>query len=290
MVLNYDKRRFVFMRTWLPLLFLLPFCAAGQGSLPAASVAPVFRNLETPAVPLVAEAENRMDAAFRSEGKAFFLRITGTGAAAHTINTGESLIFLLQNDSTVTVKSTAVQGYDDLDTKRSYQHVYAVLPPDLEMLQRSPVQALRKYSVIGYDDFLLDATAAANFQSLTARFLQMLDREGLLKKVTLTEPSFPGGREVMLHFLHKNLKQLPVLPGRKPITARVQFRVDEEGRLKGLQVQQSAGAVYDAELLRILKRMPLWKPALADGRPVQRDVTLQVVFYQATGKISVSWQ
>ncbi|HEV7329995.1 MAG TPA: energy transducer TonB [Flavisolibacter sp.] len=278
------------MRRWLLVLLALPQFAAGQESLRTASALPIPKRLETQSISLKAEAGNRMNANFHAEGKSFFLRLSGTGISAHTINTEDPVIFLLQNDSTVTLKSTAVQGFDDMDTERSYKHEYVVQQQDLEMLSRSNVQAVRKYSVIGFDDFYLDATAAANLRSLSIGFLQTLDKERLLKKVIITEPSFPGGKEVLLSFLNKNLRHLPVLTGKQQKTAIVQFRIDDEGRMDQIQVKQSAGTVYDTELLRILKRMPLWKPGLADGSPIQHNASLQVTFYQATDKIRVSLQ
>jgi hypothetical protein len=276
------------MTSWLYLLLWTPLYSTGQDSVPVASVSPV-KTVETPAVTLKDDPENRMQAMFLAEGKTFLFRLTGTGIAAHTINTEDPLIFLLQNDSTVVLKSKAVQGFDDLDTERSYKHEYTLQQQDLEKLSRSPVQAMRKYTVVGFDDFTLDGTAAANLQSLSIRFQQMLDREGLLKKVVVTEPSFPGGKEVLLSFFNKNLKQLPVLQGRQQKKATIHFRVDEAGRISQVQVRQSAGTVYDTELLRLLQRMPLWKPGLADGSPIDRDVTLQVTFYQAADKIRVAW-
>lgn len=287
MVLKFIKRKKQFIaRGWL--LLLLPLCSTAQESRPAASVS-TGKIIETPAASLKTEIDNGLDAAYNAEGKAFYFRLTGTGTHAHTISTGDPLIFLLQNDSTVTLKSTAVQGFDDIDNMRSFKHEYSVKQQDLEMLNRSTVKALRKYSVIGFDDIYLEENAAAGLRSLTGQFLQLLDKEGLLKKVILTEPSFPGGSEVLLSFLNKNLKPLPVLSGRQSKTATVFFRVDETGQVSDLQVRQSAGTVYDNELLRILKRMPRWKPGLADGQPINRNVQLQLNFHQADEKIRVAW-
>lgn len=286
MVLNNIKQKTHFIAGGL--LFLLPLWTTAQESRPAASVSN-GKIIETPTAPLQTGADNGIDAAYHAEGTAFFLRLTGTGTLAHTINTDDPLIFLLQNDSTVTLKSTAVQGFDDIDSERSFKHEYRVKQQDLEMLNRSPVKALRKYSVIGFDDLYLNENAAANLRLLTGNFLQMLDREGMLKKVVFTEPSFPGGREVLLSFLNKNLKPLPVLTGRQSKTATVSFQVDETGQVTLLQVKQSAGAVYDNELLRIFKRMPRWKPGQADGQVIPRNVQLQLSFHQSTDKISVAW-
>lgn len=290
MVLKIDKTYDVYRVKWFGILLMLPFCAAGQETVQTVSIGPDAKKLETHLVNLKGEEEDKIDAAFYAEGKSFILRLTGTGRSAHTINTDDPVIFLLRNDSTVTLKATAVQGFDDLDTGRSYKHEYKVHQQDLEMLSRSPVQAMRKYTVIGFDDFFFHEPAAANLQSLTLGFLQNLDREGLLKKVIITEPAFPGGTAVLLSFLNKNLRPLPALSAKEKKTARLQFRVDEEGRMEKVAIKQSAGAVYDAELLRLFSRMPRWKAGLADGTPIQRDVTLQLSFHQAADGIKLTLQ
>ncbi|RYZ61836.1 MAG: hypothetical protein EOO14_03905 [Chitinophagaceae bacterium] len=269
------------LRRWFAVLLFIPAAAVAQPTPQTAAVGPAAKKMETAPVHLLSEEEDKMEASFFAEGKAWALRLSGTGRSAHTINTDDPVIFLLQNDSTVTLRATAVQGFDDLDSTRSYRHEYSVQQQDLEMLSRSRVQAVRKYTVIGFDDYTLDEPASASLHSLTTDFLQKLDREGLLKKVVVTEPAFPGGSAVLLSFLNKNLKPLPALPANGQKTARVEISVDEEGRIENVAIKQSAGAVYDAEILRMISRMPRWKAGLADGNPIKRDVVINLRFYQA---------
>ncbi|NTS43476.1 hypothetical protein HRG84_21540 [Flavisolibacter sp. BT320] len=276
------------LRRWGMMLLLVPAAAMAQPAAQTTAAGATAKKTETEAVYLLAEEEDKMEASFAAEGKAWFLRLTGTGRSAHTINTDDPVIFLLQNDSTVTLRATAVQGFDDLDSTRSYRHEYSVQQQDLEMLSRSRVQAVRKYTVIGFDDYTLDEPAAANLHALSTDFLQKLDREGLLKKVVVTEPAFPGGTAVLLSFLNKNLKPLPALAANGQKTARVQIGVDEEGRIKNVAIKQSAGAVYDAEIQRMIGRMPRWKAGLADGNAIERDVVLQLRFYQAPDGVKLA--
>ncbi|MDQ3276890.1 MAG: energy transducer TonB [Bacteroidota bacterium] len=289
MVLNNEQPDMKCMWKWILALSVLPFNAVAQNGLQGSTEAHQVKLLETSPITVTTAENNRINAMFRSEGKKFFLRLMGTGKAAHTINTDDQTIFLLENDSTVTMKATSVQGYNDYDSVRSFSHEYVLHQSDIEMLSRNKVRAFRKYSVIGFDEFYLDEPAAANLKSQSIHFLQVLDKEKLLKKVVITEPSFPGGKEAFLQFINTNLKQLPVLRTGERKTAEIQFETREDGSIEGLQVKQSAGVVFDNELLRIFKRMPRWKSALADGSPINRIVNLQVRFYQDAERVKATF-
>jgi len=44
------------------------------------------------------------------------------------------------------------------------------------------------------------------------------------------------------------------------------------------EVIQSAGGMYDNEVIRVLKKMPKWKPAIQNNQPVARYFTQPVTF------------
>jgi TonB family protein len=286
MVLVKEKPEKRYWWKWMILLQALSIGAQAQDVIRNESGSQA-KLLETHPTAVQVTAGTSMNASFRAEGKAFFFRLSGTGTTAHTINTDDPVIFLFANDSTATLRSPSVQGYNDLDSFRTFSHEYTLLQEDLEMISRNKVRALRKYSVMGYDEFYLDETASANLQLQSQYFMQVLDKENLLKKVVITEPAFPGGKDVLLSFINTNLKQLPILRRGEQKTATVQFQVWPDGSIQQMQISQSAGTVFDNELLRILKRMPRWKPALADGDLIQRSVIQQVKFYQEADKVKV---
>lgn len=91
-------------------------------------------------------------------------------------------------------------------------------------------------------------------------------------------PSFPGGMKAWTDFLVRNLQpSSDMQPGEKRSVV-VRFWVDEEGHVGRFEVQQSGGAAFDNEVLRVLKRMPKWKPALQRGRPVATSFVQPVTF------------
>jgi protein TonB len=68
--------------------------------------------------------------------------------------------------------------------------------------------------------------------------------------------------------------------GEKKIVV-VRFIVSTEGSLTGFEVLQSAGNIYDQEVIRVLKKMPKWKPALQNSVPVSKSFTQPVSFVGA---------
>ncbi len=64
--------------------------------------------------------------------------------------------------------------------------------------------------------------------------------------------------------------------------AVVQFLVKADGSINDLQIKESAGLAFDNEAIRVLKRMPKWKPASEKGKAVDAIVTQPVIFYRTT--------
>jgi len=57
--------------------------------------------------------------------------------------------------------------------------------------------------------------------------------------------------------------------------------VTADGSIDDMEIVQSGGLYFDNELLRVLKRMPKWKPAIENGKAVSATVTQPVTFYGA---------
>jgi len=92
------------------------------------------------------------------------------------------------------------------------------------------------------------------------------------------EPEFPGGQEAWISFLRKNLNSPQELePGDKKMVS-IRFQVSPEGAVTNFEIIQSAGKVFDNEVIRVLKKMPKWKPAIQNGEPVARAFSQPVTF------------
>jgi protein TonB len=92
------------------------------------------------------------------------------------------------------------------------------------------------------------------------------------------QPAFPGGMQAWLAFLSRNLRSPQEMePGEKK-TALIRFHVAEDGSVTSFQVLQSAGTIFDNEVIRVLKKMPKWMPATKAGQPISVSFTQAVTF------------
>lgn len=89
-------------------------------------------------------------------------------------------------------------------------------------------------------------------------------------------PEFPGGMEAFKKFMLRQLRQPELNEGEKVIV-RVQFVVDADGSIKQVNVLQSGGKL-DGEVIRVVGKMPKWKPGVQNGRFVAVYFTLPVTF------------
>jgi protein TonB len=91
-------------------------------------------------------------------------------------------------------------------------------------------------------------------------------------------PQFPGGAAAWAAFLSRHLQVPDELEAGVKKTVLVRFSVSETGAVTGFEVVQSGGTLFDAEVIRVLKKMPKWKPALKNGQPVAVPFTQPVTF------------
>ncbi len=101
------------------------------------------------------------------------------------------------------------------------------------------------------------------------------------KVYTLTEvmPEFPGGQEAMFAYLGKNL-QYPAdaREAKKQGTVYITFVVNKDGRVSEVKVLRGLYPSLDKEAMRVVSRMPNWKPGTQNGKPVRTQFNLPVKF------------
>lgn len=90
--------------------------------------------------------------------------------------------------------------------------------------------------------------------------------------------AFPGGLEKWMQFLSKNLNTPSELEAGQKRSVLVRFTVGEDGSVTRFEIVQSGGEAFDREVLRVLKKMPKWKPAIQNGHPVSVLFTQPVTF------------
>ena len=58
----------------------------------------------------------------------------------------------------------------------------------------------------------------------------------------------------------------------------VSFIISKEGSVEQIEVEQSLGAEFEKESIRLIQNMPGWKPARLDGKPVATRISLPITF------------
>ena len=154
------------------------------------------RRVESYPLPVVDNKTTKTALAFSATGANYTVQLSGSGTGTNIIGEEDKIIFLLDNDSTITAKSTGTQTYDVTKIPSTYRHDYTLSPTDLEVLSRRQVQAIRKYyQGRYYDDIFLPKGAGAKVQSLSRLFIKELKSGNLMSNV-VTVPAAEVSKHV----------------------------------------------------------------------------------------------
>jgi protein TonB len=91
-------------------------------------------------------------------------------------------------------------------------------------------------------------------------------------------PEFPGGMEAWTRYLQRMLRVPEDLEAGDRKTVRVKFVVNADGEVTDAIITLSGGKEFDKEVLRVIGRMPKWKPGKQRGKPVASYFTQPVTF------------
>lgn len=105
----------------------------------------------------------------------------------------------------------------------------------------------------------------------TGKKLQFLPMEEM--------PQFPGGEQILLKWLSRNIKY-PKATRRAKAQGIVimSFIVDKTGNVNEVEVIKGFHPAADAEGLRLINMMPVWKPGIQEGEPVPVRFTVPITF------------
>ena len=276
------------MKRFLVCLLLVPFLSSAQKlKLNEYDKFVKQRRMETFPVTIKQEPSAKAAIAYNSVGSDFYLQINGSGVGTYIIDADDKLVLQFENDSTITIPSKGYQNYDINADEITYNHSYVVSLSDLEKLGRYNLVTIKKSHADKFDDISVNKESAEKVKSLSAFFVNELKRSDVLKKQTMvTPPGFPGGYEVWMKFLNRNLKMPIELEKGDKKTVVVQFLVKADGSVNDFTIVQSQGISFDNEVLRVLKRMPKWKSALENDRPTEAVVTQAIIFSRGDSSLS----
>ena len=92
-------------------------------------------------------------------------------------------------------------------------------------------------------------------------------------------PRYKKGDEAMRQFIADHIRITPHMSAAcGQFKVKVACVVERNGRLSAMRVIQSVDSLYDAEAIRVLKKMPRWRPARMEGKRVRSLVVIGVPF------------
>ena len=300
------------IKQFFALLLLFPISSGAQKILIAeANTDNNKRKIEISPLKLVSTSKTQMSLSLGTIGPSIYLRLSGSGTGTNIVNVGDKVIFHLDNDSTVTVQSSVLQTYDVEGITSTYQHSYNLNYSDLAKFSRHSLKRLRKYHADGFDDINIPNQSGKQLKSFSSLLIAELKKmnitgtdtasiavkkpkpdsvkakEAEAPKLVNSLAAFPGGENTWMNFLKRNLHLPSELKANEKKIVQVQFLVAEDGAIKVLEIVQSAGPAFDKEVLRVLKRMPYWKPEIKNGRSVNAIVTKSIIFSRDNSSASL---
>lgn len=95
----------------------------------------------------------------------------------------------------------------------------------------------------------------------------------------ITQPEFPGGETSLMKFISRNLKY-PEYAAKNRIQGQVLlvFIVGKDGFISNIEIHSSPSLILTDEAVRVVRKMPKWKPGKKDGQPVDVKFMLPITF------------
>lgn len=92
-------------------------------------------------------------------------------------------------------------------------------------------------------------------------------------------PAFPGGMDEMMKYLSMNVRY-PEAAKKAGLQGCVvvQFVVEADGSVSNAKVVRSVNEELDAEAVRVIEKMPKWKPGMQDGKAVRVRYNIPIAF------------
>ena len=133
------------------------------------------------------------------------------------------------------------------------------------------------------DDELMETDLDEELEELAEELREMEpppnDEDAVSLRIAEDAPQFPGGPVAMMKWLTRNLRYPKALePQHVQGKVVAEFIVNEDGSIAYVKVTSGLHPLCDAEVLRVLRMMPRWKPGVMDGKPCRTKVCVPVVF------------
>ncbi len=150
------------------------------------------------------------------------------------------------------------------------------LPPTTEQLQDATSGT---QTAEGTGDIDIIAAPEATIATAIEKAVEVDAKAEAPFTIVEQQPEYPGGLEALRTFLGKNLNY-PRSAASAGVSGRVyvSFVVNTDGSLTDLQVLKGIGFGCDEEAVRVMQKMPHWRPGKQSGRAVRVKYNLPISF------------
>jgi protein TonB len=154
--------------------------------------------------------------------------------------------------------------------------VEETLPPTTDELQEAtsgPVTAE------GTGDIDVIAPPESSAPTVAEKAIELAPKPDEVFVAVEQDPQFPGGMDALRTFLSKSLNY-PRSAANAGISGRVfvSFVVNTDGSLTDVHVLKGIGFGCDEEAIRVIRKMPNWRPGKQSGRAVRVKFNLPIAF------------
>jgi protein TonB len=92
-------------------------------------------------------------------------------------------------------------------------------------------------------------------------------------------PEYHGGESVLFGDLQKHIKYPEEAKKRNETgTVFVSFVIEKDGSVKEMKILRGVSESINNEALRVISKLPNWKPAMHNGKPVRFQFNLPIKF------------
>lgn len=103
--------------------------------------------------------------------------------------------------------------------------------------------------------------------------------DDVIFSVVEKEAQFPGGNDAMMKFIAKNVKYPQTAVENKiEGTVYVEFVIEKDGKITNVKAIRKVSPELDEEAVRVVSKMPKWKPATQRGKTVRCRFRLPIRF------------
>ena len=152
-------------------------------------------------------------------------------------------------------------------------------PPPQPPPQTTIIEIVEDDEEIEEELEIMDTEIDENTEIDIVEFVEEVVEEPEIFTIVEEMPSFPGGEAELFKYLGSNIKY-PAMARDAGIQGivYVTFVVKEDGKISDVRVLRGVGGGCDEEAVRVVEKMPSWKPGKQRGKSVRVQYNLPIRF------------